>query len=162
MDAAKLDAAIKFSVASENPANKDLAIELATSFGREPFDTPIGPVKPRGALSGIIIRNGYVVAEWGETTRVDMTFSVTKSFLSTVVGLDVAEGVDSRRHRSRSKDYMPPGDSPRRSSRARITRRSRGSICCGRQATGRERSGASPTGRIVQRVRRPPIGRIAS
>jgi hypothetical protein len=63
MDAAKLDAAIKFSVASENPANKDLAIELATSFGREPFDTPIGPVKARGALSGIVIRNGYVVAE---------------------------------------------------------------------------------------------------
>ena len=27
------------------------------------------------------------MAEWGETTRVDMTFSVTKSFLSTVVGL---------------------------------------------------------------------------
>ena len=45
MDAAKLDAAVKFSVASENPGNKDLAIDLATSFGREPFDTPIGPVK---------------------------------------------------------------------------------------------------------------------
>src|SRR5262245_45630322 len=71
MDPAKLDAAIKFSIASENPATKDLAIDLATTFGREPFDTPIGPVKPRGALSGLVIKNGYIVAEWGETTRVD-------------------------------------------------------------------------------------------
>ncbi len=109
MDAAKLDAAIKFSVASENPANKDLAIELATSFGREPFDTPIGPVKARGALSGIVIRNGYVVAEWGETTRVDMTFSVTKSFLSTVVGLMWQKGL-IRDVADLVKDYMPPGD----------------------------------------------------
>ena len=100
IDAAKLDAAIKFSVANENPATKDLAVDLATTFGREPFDTPIGPVKPRGALSGIVIKNGYLVAEWGETTRVDMTFSVTKTFLSTVVGSDVAEGTHSRRHRS--------------------------------------------------------------
>jgi CubicO group peptidase (beta-lactamase class C family) len=94
MDAAKLDAAIKFAVASENPASKDLAIDLATTFGaREPFDTPIGPVKPRGALNGLVIRRGFVVAEWGETERVDMTFSVTKSFLSTVVGLAWQKGL---------------------------------------------------------------------
>ena len=109
MDAAKLAAAIQFSVASENPANKDLAIELATSFGREPFDTPIGPVKPRGPLNGIIIKNGYVVAEWGETTRVDMTFSVTKSFLSTVVGLMWQKGL-IRDVTDLVKDYMAPGD----------------------------------------------------
>jgi CubicO group peptidase (beta-lactamase class C family) len=87
MDAARLDAAIKLAVASESPGSKDLAVSLATSFGREPFDTPIGPIQPRGSLNGIVIRNGSIVAEWGETTRVDMTFSVTKSFLSTVVGL---------------------------------------------------------------------------
>ena len=86
-DATKLEAAIKFAVESENPATKDLAVDLATTFGREPFDTPIGPVKPRGALNGIIVKGGRVVAEWGDTSRVDMTFSVTKSFLSTVVGL---------------------------------------------------------------------------
>jgi CubicO group peptidase (beta-lactamase class C family) len=93
MDAARLDAAIKFAIASENPATKDLAVDLATTFGREPFDTPIGPVKPRGALNGLIVRNGYVIAEWGDTSRVDMTFSVTKSFLSTVVGLAWQRGL---------------------------------------------------------------------
>jgi CubicO group peptidase (beta-lactamase class C family) len=93
MDPAKLEAAVKFAIASENPATKDLAVDLATTFGREPFDTPIGPVKPRGALNGLIIHNGYVVAEWGETSRVDMTFSVTKTFLSTVVGLAWQRGL---------------------------------------------------------------------
>ena len=109
IDGAKLDAAVKFSVANENPGNKDLAIDLATSFGREPFDTPIGPVKSRGALSGIIIKNGYIVAEWGETSRVDMTFSVTKSFLSTVVGLIWQKGL-IRDVTDPVKDYMPSGD----------------------------------------------------
>ena len=109
IDAAKLDAAIKFASANENPATKDLAVDLATTFGREPFDTPIGPVKPRGALSGIIIKNGYIVAEWGETTRVDMTFSVTKTFLSTVVGLMSQKGL-IRDVTDLVKDYMPPGD----------------------------------------------------
>jgi CubicO group peptidase (beta-lactamase class C family) len=92
-DPARLDAAIKFAIASENPATKDLAVDLATTFGREPFDTPIGPMKPRGALNGLIIRNGHIVAEWGDTARVDMTFSVTKSFLSTVVGLAWQKGL---------------------------------------------------------------------
>jgi CubicO group peptidase (beta-lactamase class C family) len=87
VDAAGLEAAIKLAIAGENPGNKDLAVDLATSFGREPFDAPIGPVQPRGALNGIVVKNGYIVAEWGDTSRVDMTFSVTKSFLSTVVGL---------------------------------------------------------------------------
>jgi CubicO group peptidase (beta-lactamase class C family) len=105
-DAAQLDAAIKFAVANENPATKDLAVDLATTFGREPFDTPIGPLQPRGALNGMIIKNGYVVAEWGETTRVDMTFSVTKTFLSTVVGLAWQKGL-IRDVTDPARDYVP-------------------------------------------------------
>jgi CubicO group peptidase (beta-lactamase class C family) len=107
LDAAKLDAAIAFAVASENPASKDLAADLATTFGaREPFDTPIGPVKARGALNGLVIRHGYVVAEWGETDRVDMTFSVTKSFLSAVVGLAWQKGL-IRNVNDRVQPYVP-------------------------------------------------------
>jgi CubicO group peptidase (beta-lactamase class C family) len=107
LDGAKLDAAIKFAAANENPATKDLAVDLATTFGgREPFDTPIGPLQARGALNGIIIRNGYIVAEWGETTRVDMTFSVTKSFLSTVVGLAWQKGL-IRDVNDLVRDYVP-------------------------------------------------------
>ena len=38
-------------------------------------------------MTGIIIKNGYIIAEWGEPLRVDMTHSVTKSFLTATVGL---------------------------------------------------------------------------
>lgn len=110
MDPARLDEAIQFAVANENPATKDLAVDLATTFGaREPFDTPIGPMRARGAANGLVIRRGYIVAEWGETARVDMTFSVTKTFLSTVVGLAWQKGL-IRGVTDLARDYMPePG-----------------------------------------------------
>jgi CubicO group peptidase (beta-lactamase class C family) len=41
----------------------------------------------------MVVRRGYVVAEWGEPARVDMTFSMTKSFLSTTVGLAYDRGL---------------------------------------------------------------------
>ena len=34
-------------------------------------------------------KGGYKIASWGDTKRVDMTFSVTKSYLSTIAGLAV-------------------------------------------------------------------------
>jgi CubicO group peptidase (beta-lactamase class C family) len=107
MDAARIDEAVRFAVANETPGSKDLTVELATTFGaREPFDTPIGPVQTRGSANGLIVRGGYVVAEWGDTSRVDMTFSVTKTFLSTVVGLAWQRGL-IRDVTDLAGDYMP-------------------------------------------------------
>jgi CubicO group peptidase (beta-lactamase class C family) len=109
MIATEVEVAVAFAVANENPAPKDLALAHATTLGAgEPFDTPIGPHKPRSAANGLIIRNGYVVAEWGDTKSVDMTFSVTKTFLSTVVGLAWDKGL-IRDVNDRVRDYMPPG-----------------------------------------------------
>jgi CubicO group peptidase (beta-lactamase class C family) len=109
MDAARIGEAIKYAVANENPGFKDLYLDQATTFGaREPFDTVIGPLKERGALNGLIVRNGYIVAEWGETSRVDVTHSVTKTFLSTVAGLAVQKGL-IRSVDDRARDYMPAG-----------------------------------------------------
>jgi len=109
MDAGRLDEAVKHAIASENPATKDLALYLATTIGAtEPFDTPIGSVRVRGAANGLILRHGYIVAEWGDPKRVDMTFSVTKTFLTTVVGLAWQRGLihDVNDY---AGDYMPPG-----------------------------------------------------
>src|SRR5712664_4567171 len=109
MDAGRLDDAVKHAIASENPATKELTLYLATTMGvTEPFDTPIGPVKVRGAANGIILRHGYIVAEWGDPKRVDMTFSVTKTFLTTVVGLAWQRGL-IRDVNDYARDYMPPG-----------------------------------------------------
>ena len=107
LDAAALDEAIRFAVANENPAPKDQALAQAKSFGEEPFSSLIGPTRVRAALNGLIIHRGYVVAEWGDTRSVDMTHSVTKTFLSTVVGLAWQKGL-IRDVGDKVRDYMPP------------------------------------------------------
>jgi hypothetical protein len=58
-------------------------------------------MKDRGALPASLFAMGYIVAQWGDLKRVDMTFSTTKSYLSTVAGLahsttSVYKGVDDR------------------------------------------------------------------
>ncbi len=87
VDKAKLTEAINFAKKSEASAPKDQELGQARSFGREPFGEAVGPFKTRGEMTGVIIKNGYIVAEWGEPFRVDMTHSVTKSFLSATIGL---------------------------------------------------------------------------
>jgi CubicO group peptidase (beta-lactamase class C family) len=69
----------------QSPTN--LLEQHIRSFGREPMGEAVGPFKERGPTSGVVIRGGYIVAEWGDPHRVDPTFSVTKSFLSSTVGL---------------------------------------------------------------------------
>ena len=84
-----------------------MALFLKDSFGKEPFDTLIGPIKDRGPASRLITRHGYIVTEWGERRRVDITNSVTKTFLTTVVGLAWQKGLihDVNDY---VRDYMPP------------------------------------------------------
>jgi CubicO group peptidase (beta-lactamase class C family) len=109
MDSARVAEAVKQAIASENVPSRDIPTFLATTFGaREPYFTTIGPVQPRGPASGLIIRHGYIVAEWGEPQRVDMTFSVTKTFLTTLVGLAWQRGL-IRDVNDYARDYMPPG-----------------------------------------------------
>ena len=108
-DPARLKEAIDYAVANENPATKDLAVDIATTFSREPHNAIIGPTRPRAALNGIVVRNGFVVAEWGESTRPDMTFSVTKTFLSTVVGLAWQRGL-IKDVNDRVREYVPTTD----------------------------------------------------
>jgi len=93
MNAERLSEAVEFAKRAENKASRDLAQVIASSFAGEPFNKTIGPTKPRGDANGMVIRNGYIVAEWGDTQRVDMTFSVTKSYLSTVAGLALDDGL---------------------------------------------------------------------
>jgi CubicO group peptidase (beta-lactamase class C family) len=108
-DAAKLDEAIKFAQANENPAPKDLAVAHIQSYAaNEPFDSILGPeTHDRAALNGLLIHHGYVVADWGDTKKVDMTFSVTKTLLTTVVGLAWQKGL-IRDITDKAGDYMPP------------------------------------------------------
>lgn len=105
MDAQKVNAAVEYAKAHESSNPKDLRIHLNSRTG-EPYNSIIGPVKKRGPMTGMIIKDGYLVAEWGEPHRVDMTFSISKSFLSTTVGLawdnGLIESVDDK-----VRKYMP-------------------------------------------------------
>ncbi len=93
MDAGLLDEAVSFAIESETEASRDLEFNHHATFGRnEPLGDPVGAFKERGEPTGVVVRNGYIVAEWGEPHRVDQTFSVTKSFLSATVGLAFDEG----------------------------------------------------------------------
>ncbi|MDZ7780739.1 MAG: serine hydrolase [Gemmatimonadota bacterium] len=102
-----LQDAIELAIASESEAPRDLRLNHDMTFGREPRGEAIGPFGDRGPQTGLVIRHGYIVAEWGEPARVDQTFSIAKSFLSTTVGIAVDEGV-IRSVDDRVGDYMPP------------------------------------------------------
>ena len=84
INASRLDEAIGYATAHETiwPTNMAAHFEESTELHNE----VIGPIKDRGIINGLILRHGYIVAEWGDTRQVDMTFSVSKSYLSTTVG----------------------------------------------------------------------------
>jgi len=82
-----IDSAISFAITNESKIDYDLRMANLKAYSHEPYYKIIGPTKHRGKPAGIIVRHGYIVAQWGDITRVDMTFSVTKSYLSTIAGL---------------------------------------------------------------------------
>jgi len=92
-DIEKLQQAVEFAKANEYSGSHDLRQAILKGFEREPFHKLLGPTKKRGGPAGMILKNGYLVAQWGDIKRVDMTFSVTKSYLSTVAGLAVDQGL---------------------------------------------------------------------
>ncbi|MBC7367293.1 MAG: serine hydrolase [Undibacterium sp.] len=94
LDATQLRRAIDFSIAHENSGPKDIALDLKRAFGaREPLWKLLGPTQLRGGMTGVIIRHGRIAATWGDPDRVDITHSVTKTFLTTVVGIAWQRGL---------------------------------------------------------------------
>ena len=107
LDSNKINAAIQFAKDNEAKLPRNQEIAQAMTFGKEPYSDAIGPLAERGQPTGIIIYKGYIIAEWGEPNRVDMTNSVTKSMLSTVVGLAVEKGL-IRSVNDTVANYVPP------------------------------------------------------
>ena len=103
----RLKEAIDAAVVGETKASRDLVMNHYQTFGREPFGYAIGPIRERGDPTGVIIYRGYLVAQWGDVSRVDMTHSVTKSMLSSVVGIAFDRGM-IRSLDDPVKDYIGP------------------------------------------------------
>ncbi len=108
LKANELQAAVDFAMANEYSGSKDLRIAILEGFRREPYHKILGPTKKRGGPAGLIIKDGYIVAQWGDVGRVDMTFSVTKSYLSTMAGLAYDRGL-IRSTQDKVVDYVWDG-----------------------------------------------------
>ena len=103
MDAALLGQAVVYAKTQASTIPADFSTQVET-FGRV-----LGPLpKSRGATNGLIIRHGYIVAEWGDTNQVDPTYSIAKSFLSTLVGIAVDRGMIKNVH-DPMKQYATDG-----------------------------------------------------
>jgi CubicO group peptidase (beta-lactamase class C family) len=88
--------AVAFAQGAETSWPRDLSRGLAAGTAtREPppWNKVLGPTKDRGAPNGVILRGGKIAAEWGDTRRADMTFSIAKSYLSILTGVAVAQGL---------------------------------------------------------------------
>lgn len=83
----------RFALENEAKAERNQELSQLNSFGKEPFGFGVGPFAERGEPSGLIIHKGYIIGKWGNPDAVEMTHSVTKSFLSSTVGLAVDKGL---------------------------------------------------------------------
>jgi hypothetical protein len=107
VDSNLIHQAIQYALTHETKYPKNLMLSQAMQFGKEPFSDPIGPMANRGPAAGIIVYKGFIIAEWGDLHAVEMVNSVTKSMLSTVVGLAIQKGL-IRSIEDKVYTYLPP------------------------------------------------------
>ncbi len=67
LDPTMVDEAIHYASDHEIPFAKDLARRIATSVAGKKCDDGevLGPTRPRGGVNGLVLKDGYIVAEWG-------------------------------------------------------------------------------------------------
>jgi CubicO group peptidase (beta-lactamase class C family) len=81
-----LDAAVAFAQTRESKREMDFSDQERI------FGSMLGSVPDiRARTNGIVIFKGFVVAEFGDTTWVDPTYSVAKSMMSTVTAIAVRD-----------------------------------------------------------------------
>jgi CubicO group peptidase (beta-lactamase class C family) len=87
MDPALMAEAVRFAESRESTREMDFSDQERI------FGSLLGSVPTRRArTNGVVIYKGYVVAEFGDTTWVDPTYSVAKSMLATVAGVATRDG----------------------------------------------------------------------
>ena len=89
--------AIAHALAHEIPWPRDPAADPARwgvhHEDPPPYNRLLGPVHPRGGVSGVVLQHGREVAAWGEPERADLTFSVAKSYLAMLAGVAHGQGL---------------------------------------------------------------------
>ena len=92
-----LNAAVDFAREHETSWPMEIqragAIPSLTEIEKPPFNSILGPIEPRGKGNGIVLKEGKIVAKWGDIARPDMTFSIAKSYLSILTGIAISDGL---------------------------------------------------------------------
>jgi CubicO group peptidase (beta-lactamase class C family) len=107
-DAGALEQAIRYAQQNEAPWERDVFKQIQKDVANEPYPAILGETRERGGPAGMVVRHGYLVAQWGDIDRVDMSFSIAKSYLSTVAGLAVDAGLIADVN-DRVGDYVQDG-----------------------------------------------------
>ncbi|MDP6667702.1 MAG: serine hydrolase [Dehalococcoidia bacterium] len=92
MDQATLNAAVQFAIDNEISWPYDLSNASVVQDAPQ-WAAKLGPFKDRGGPAGVVVKDGYIAAEWGDVERVDLTFSATKSYVATMAGLAFDRGL---------------------------------------------------------------------
>ncbi len=99
LDPAGIAEAAAFALAHESQRWPRQMVDAQGQYFNSGFtDKPewnalLGPVKPHTGPHGLILRRGVQVAQWGPVERVDMTFSISKSYLALLALVAVQEGL---------------------------------------------------------------------
>lgn len=92
MDQSILDSAVQFAKDNEIEWPIDISQQNVADDAPE-WAEKLGQFKDRGGPAGVVIKDGYIVAEWGDINHVDVTFSATKSYVATMAGLALDKGL---------------------------------------------------------------------
>ena len=85
---AKLRSAIDYAIAHETSWSRDTSGQWGVhAADPPPWNRLLGPVSPRGPVSGAILHRGKLLVTWGEPRRPDLTFSVAKTYLALLAGI---------------------------------------------------------------------------
>ena len=96
-DPGKLAAAIAYAETHETSWPHDLEdagnVPGLSQFEKPPWNEALGIFKPRGGPNGLLLKGGRIVAHWGDPARIDMTFSIAKSYLACLTGIAIGDGL---------------------------------------------------------------------
>ena len=87
-----LDTLLADLITNAEKIPRDLA-ELLPRGKRHPMDRPLGPLKPRGNPSGLVVQAGETLASFGDIETPEVTFSCAKSYLSALTGIALRDGL---------------------------------------------------------------------
>ena len=83
-----------FALAHETAWPRDISAHLlAGAFEPAPWNAVLGPTAARGGPNGVLLHRGALIAQWGDTRQIDMTFSVAKSYLAILTGVALSDGL---------------------------------------------------------------------